>query len=151
MGVARSHAPPFRLESSKRFAIGLFAKSRELEAHSGPYEHMRWSYPDSRLRLLKAGFWPEGRMARLACYLAAMAVVLFGLQKFLVLLAPSWGNHLGGWIEFLAFLAVVLFAILAFRWLKRRVLAPAQSPYCHLRFYRRNSSRAAVDDGHDHT
>ena len=122
MGVARSHAPPFRLESSKRFAIGLFAKSRELEAHSGPYEHMRWSYPEFRLRLLKAGLWPEGRMARLACYLAAMAVVLFGLQKFLGLLAPSWGNHLGGWIEFLAFLAVVLFAILAFRWLKRRVL-----------------------------
>src|ERR1700733_8203070 len=122
MGVARSHAPPFRLESSKRFAIGLFAKSRELEAHSGPYEHMRWSYPEFRLRLLKAGLWPEGRMARLACYLAAMAGVLLGLQKFLGLLAPSWGNHLGGWIEFLAFLAVVLFAILAFRWLKRRVL-----------------------------
>ena len=122
MGVARSHAPPFRLESSKRFAIGLFAKSRELEAHSGPYEHMRWSYPEFRLRLLKAGLWPEGRMARLACYLAAMAVVLSGLQKFLGLFAPSWGNHLGGWIEFLAFLAVVLFAILAFRWLKRRVL-----------------------------
>src|ERR1700733_12814535 len=109
MGVARSHAPPFRLESSKRFAIGLFAKSRELEAHSGPYEHMRWSYPEFRLRLLKAGLWPEGRMARLACYLAAMAVVLFGLQKFLGLLVPSGGNHLGDWIEFLAFLAVVLF------------------------------------------
>ena len=61
-------------------------------------------------------------MARLACYLAGMAVVLFALQKFLDLFAASWGNHLGGWVEFLAFLAAVLFCILAFRWLKRRVL-----------------------------
>src|ERR1700681_4649291 len=83
---------------------------------------MQWSYPELRLRLMKAGLWPEGRMARLACYLAAMAGVLFALQKLLAVLAPSWGDHLGGWIDFLAFLAIVLFCILAFRWLKRRVL-----------------------------
>src|SRR6202163_3593398 len=83
---------------------------------------MQWSYPELRLRLMKAGLWPEGRMARLACYLAAMAAVLFALQQFLGLFAPTWGNHLNGWIEFLTFLATVLFCILAFRWLKRRVL-----------------------------
>jgi sigma-B regulation protein RsbU (phosphoserine phosphatase) len=83
---------------------------------------MQWSYPQLRIRLIKAGLWPEGRMARLACYLAAMAIVLFALQKFLDLFAASWGNHLGGWVEFLAFLAAVLFCILAFRFLKRRVL-----------------------------
>ena len=83
---------------------------------------MQWSYPEFRRRLIQAGLWPEGRMARLACYLAGMAVVLFALQEFLDLFAASWGNHLGGWVEFLAFLAAVLFCILAFRWLKRRVL-----------------------------
>jgi len=83
---------------------------------------MQWSYPELRLRLIKAGLWPEGRMARLACYLAAMATVLFALQQFLRLFVPTWGDHLGGWIDFLAFLAIVLFCILAFRWLKRRVL-----------------------------
>jgi sigma-B regulation protein RsbU (phosphoserine phosphatase) len=83
---------------------------------------MQWPYPELRLRLIKAGLWPEGRMARLACYLAAMAGVLFALQKLLGLFAKSWGDHLGGWVEFLAFLAAVLFCILAFRWLKRRVL-----------------------------
>jgi sigma-B regulation protein RsbU (phosphoserine phosphatase) len=83
---------------------------------------MQWSYPELRLRLIKAGLWPEGRMARLACYLAGMAVVLFALEELLALVAPSWGDHLGGWVEFLAFLATVLFCILAFRWLKRRVL-----------------------------
>jgi sigma-B regulation protein RsbU (phosphoserine phosphatase) len=83
---------------------------------------MQWSFPELRLRLIKAGLWPEGRMARLACYLAAMAGGLFALEKLLALFTPSWGNHLGGWVEFLAFLAIVLFCILAFRWLKRRVL-----------------------------
>src|SRR5579862_4541162 len=83
---------------------------------------MQWSYPELRRRLGKAGLWPEGRMARLACYLAAMAVVLLGLEKLLGLLAPSWADHLGGWVEFLTFLAVVLFVVLAFRWLRRRVL-----------------------------
>jgi sigma-B regulation protein RsbU (phosphoserine phosphatase) len=83
---------------------------------------MQRSYRKFRLRLSKAGLWPEGRMARLACYLAAMAVVLFALRNLLGLFAPSWGDHLAGWIEFFAFLAIVLFCTLAFRWLKRRVL-----------------------------
>jgi sigma-B regulation protein RsbU (phosphoserine phosphatase) len=61
-------------------------------------------------------------MARLAGYLAAMAAGLFALQKLLDLFARSWGDHLGGWIEFLGFFAIVLFCILAFRWLKRRLL-----------------------------
>jgi phosphoserine phosphatase RsbU/P len=83
---------------------------------------MQWSYPELRQRLMKAGLWPEGRMARLACYLAAMAGVLFVLQKLLGLVAQSWGEHLGGWVGFLAFLAGVLFFILAFRWARRRIL-----------------------------
>jgi sigma-B regulation protein RsbU (phosphoserine phosphatase) len=83
---------------------------------------MQWSYPELRLRLIKADLWPEGRMARLACYLAAMAGLLYAVEKLLGLLAPTWGDHLGGWVGFLAFLAAVLFFVLAFRWLKRRVL-----------------------------
>lgn len=61
-------------------------------------------------------------MARLACYLAGMAAVLLALQKLLGFFAKSWGDHLGGWVGFLTFLAAVLFSILAFRWLKRRIL-----------------------------
>jgi sigma-B regulation protein RsbU (phosphoserine phosphatase) len=61
-------------------------------------------------------------MARLACYLAAMATGLFALRKLLGLFAASWGDHLDGWVEFLALCAVVLFCVLAFRWLRRRVL-----------------------------
>ncbi|HLZ40634.1 MAG TPA: SpoIIE family protein phosphatase [Candidatus Sulfotelmatobacter sp.] len=61
-------------------------------------------------------------MARLACYLAALAAALFGLEKLLGLFLPSWGDHLGGWVGFLSFCAAVLFFILAFRWIRRRIL-----------------------------
>jgi phosphoserine phosphatase RsbU/P len=83
---------------------------------------MRWSYSELRLRLIKAELWPQGRMARLACYLAVLAVGLFVLQKLLGLFARSWGEYLGGWVDFLAFLSCILFFILAFRWARRRVL-----------------------------
>ena len=61
-------------------------------------------------------------MARLACYLAALSVGLFGLENLLGLFKLSWGSHLGGWVSFLGFLAGVLFFILAFRWVRRRIL-----------------------------
>jgi sigma-B regulation protein RsbU (phosphoserine phosphatase) len=61
-------------------------------------------------------------MARLACYLAGLAIVLFGLEKLLSVFSLTWGEHLGGWVSFLTFLACVLFFILAFRWIKRRIL-----------------------------
>ncbi len=83
---------------------------------------MEWSYPELRRRLMEADLWPRGRMARLACYLAALAAGLFLLQSILRLFRLSWGEHLGGWVSFLVFAAFVLFFILAFRWIRRRIL-----------------------------
>ncbi len=83
---------------------------------------MEWSYSELKRKLMQAGLWPEGRMSRLACYLAALAVGLYALENLLRLFKPSWGEHLGGWVTFLGFLAGVLFFILAFRWIKRRIL-----------------------------
>src|SRR5580658_1072030 len=83
---------------------------------------MQWSYKELRSRLVHAGLWPETRMARLACYLAGMAAALFGLQILLDMFARSWGEHLGGWVEFLAFVAGLIFFILGFRWVRRRIL-----------------------------
>jgi phosphoserine phosphatase RsbU/P len=83
---------------------------------------MQWSYPELRRKLTEVGLWPQGRMARLACYLAALAVALFALEKLLGLFSLSWGEHLGEWVSFLAFLACILFFILGFRWVKRRIL-----------------------------
>jgi phosphoserine phosphatase RsbU/P len=87
-----------------------------------PAKRMQWSYLELRRRLIEAELWPRGRMSRLACYLAGAAFVLYALQKLLGLFAPSWGAHLGGWVGFLAFVAAVLFFILGFRWVKRRIL-----------------------------
>ena len=83
---------------------------------------MKWSYPELRSRLIKAELWPEGRMARIAWYFFGLAAALFVLQKAFELLRTSWGQYLSGWSEFLVFIAAVLFSILAFRWLKRRIL-----------------------------
>jgi sigma-B regulation protein RsbU (phosphoserine phosphatase) len=83
---------------------------------------MQWTYPEFRRRLIKAELWPEGRMARIALYQVGLAAVLFGLQKLLGLLGTSWGQYLSGWVGFLIFVAAILYSILAFRWLKRRIL-----------------------------
>jgi sigma-B regulation protein RsbU (phosphoserine phosphatase) len=83
---------------------------------------MEWSYPELRHKLIEAELWPQGRMARLACYLGTLAAALFGLEKLLGLFNLSWGQHLGGWVGFLAFLSGVLFFILGFRWVRRRIL-----------------------------
>jgi sigma-B regulation protein RsbU (phosphoserine phosphatase) len=83
---------------------------------------MQWSYPEIRSRLIKAELWPEGRMARITCYFFGLAAILFVLQELFGLLRTSWGQYLTGWVEFLVFIAAILFSILAFRWLKRRIL-----------------------------
>jgi len=61
-------------------------------------------------------------MARLACYLAGLALVLYALEKLLGLLGASWGQYLSGWVVFLSFIAAILFSVLAFGWIKRRIL-----------------------------
>ncbi len=46
----------------------------------------------------------------------------FALQKLLGLFKVSFGLALSGWIGILSSLAIILFALLAFRWLKAKVL-----------------------------
>ncbi len=84
---------------------------------------MQWTYPDLRRQLVKAELWPEGRMARLACYLAGMAAGLFALQKLLGLFAKTWGEHLRrmGRFSHVPRRRIVLYPRLP-RWLKRRIL-----------------------------
>ena len=72
--------------------------------------------------MLAAGLWPQGWVARGACYALGSALALFALEMLLKLLAPNWSNSLGGWVKFLAVDAALLFSILAFRWLKRKLL-----------------------------
>jgi sigma-B regulation protein RsbU (phosphoserine phosphatase) len=83
---------------------------------------MRESYWKLRARLLEAGLWPQGWVARGAWYSLGSAIGLFILELLLDLFWPAVGGNLGGWVKFLVFDAALLFCILSFRWLKRRIL-----------------------------
>ena len=83
---------------------------------------MQLPYRDLRARLGRGGLWPTSRVALVACYLLGLDLLLFGLQKFMVLVRLSAGQYLGGWVSFLSFIVTVLFLVLAFRWLKKRLL-----------------------------
>ena len=83
---------------------------------------MRESYWKLRARMTAAGLWPESWIARGACYSLGLAIGLFVLEMLLKLIAPAASDSLGGWVKFLVFDAALLFFILAFRWLKRRIL-----------------------------
>ncbi len=79
-------------------------------------------YHHFRSRLSRVGLWPASKLAMIACYLMGLDAVLFWLQKLFTLLKVSYGESLGGWVGFLDFVVTVLFIILAFRWLKARML-----------------------------
>jgi sigma-B regulation protein RsbU (phosphoserine phosphatase) len=73
-------------------------------------------------RLRAAGLLPTTRLARAACYLLGLDLLLFALQRLFGLLKVSWGQALGGWVGVLSFLAALLFAVLLYRWLKSKLL-----------------------------
>ena len=61
-------------------------------------------------------------MARGAWYALGLALFLFLLQQLFAVLRLSWGQGLSGWVSFLSFIAILFFSILAFRWLKNKIL-----------------------------
>ena len=64
-------------------------------------EHMQWSYPELRRRLIEAELWPQGRMARWPAIWRAWRWDCSRLEKLLGLFAASWGQYLVGWVDFL--------------------------------------------------
>jgi phosphoserine phosphatase RsbU/P len=83
---------------------------------------MHLSYASLRNKLSQRGLWPGTRAARGAWYALGLALFLFVLQKLLAGLHPAWGGALGWWVRFLSFIAILLFSVLAFRWLKAKLL-----------------------------
>ncbi len=72
--------------------------------------------------MLTAGLWPQGWIARGACYSLGLAIGLFALEMLLKLFSPKWSDSLAGWVRFLLFDAALLFTIVAFRSLRRKIL-----------------------------
>jgi len=83
---------------------------------------MAFSYPLLRDKLLQRGLWPTTRVARFAWYCLGLGAFLFLLQQLSTVLRMSWGQNLGGWVSFLSFLSILFFCVLAFRWLKNKIL-----------------------------
>src|SRR5882724_4163930 len=83
---------------------------------------MELSLRTLRFRLQAAGLLPSTRLARVACYFLGLDLLLFALQKLFGLWKVSWGQALSGWVGILSFLTIVLLTVLAFRWLKARML-----------------------------
>ncbi len=65
---------------------------------------------------------PRTRLARAACYLLGLDLLLFALQRLFGIFKVSYGQALRGWVGILSVLAIVLLSLLAFRWLKTRLL-----------------------------
>src|SRR5579863_9198643 len=83
---------------------------------------MALPYRYLRLRLREAGMLPTSRVALIAWYLLGLDLLLFLLQKVFGFFHLPYGDSLGGWVSFLSFLVIILFSILAFRWIKAKAL-----------------------------
>src|SRR5580698_2449073 len=75
-----------------------------------------------RLRLADAGRLPTTKVARVASYVLALDVLLFALQEVGGWLKLSFADSLGGWVSLLSFVAIVLLLVLAFRWVRAKML-----------------------------
>jgi sigma-B regulation protein RsbU (phosphoserine phosphatase) len=71
-----------------------------------------------RIQLARLGVWPGSRLARMFWYVAVLDLFLAGLRGAL----GSHGLGLGWWVKFLAWVAAFLFLVLAYRWLKAKLL-----------------------------
>src|SRR3984957_9312966 len=83
---------------------------------------MREFYEHFRSRLVAADLWTQGWGARGAWYALGLALGLFILELLLKFIAPAANASVDGWVKFLLFDAALLFCIVAFRLLKRRIL-----------------------------
>jgi sigma-B regulation protein RsbU (phosphoserine phosphatase) len=83
---------------------------------------MELPFRSLRFRLSQAGLLPTSKVGRSACYLLGLDLLLFALQKLLGLFKLSYGQSLSGWVTFLSIVVIGLFVILAYRWLKAKLL-----------------------------
>lgn len=83
---------------------------------------MAVTYRYLRMRLAEAGLLPTSKVALIAWYVLGLDVLLFALQKLSGVLNLSWAQGLGGWVSFLTFVVIILFLVLATRWLKAKLL-----------------------------
>src|SRR5205085_6984817 len=75
---------------------------------------------ESKLR--EKALWPESRTARAGVYVLALDLIFFAVQTLTSRIFPRVASSLGGWVGFLSGLAILLFVIVGFRWLRSQML-----------------------------
>jgi sigma-B regulation protein RsbU (phosphoserine phosphatase) len=75
---------------------------------------------ESKLR--DRGLWPQSWTAWAAIYVLALDVLLFVVQWLTRRVSPAISASLQGWVTFLSALAIVLFALAGYRWLRAQLL-----------------------------
>ncbi len=80
------------------------------------------SYSTLRRKLASLGLWPRSTLARVTVYLVAADVLLFILGRLAGWLGISIGPTLLLWTPLLTFISCVLLLVLAFRWIRRKVM-----------------------------
>ena len=75
---------------------------------------------ESRLR--DKGLWPQTWTARAALYVLSVDLLVVALQLLTSRLLPRTSANLAGWASFLSTLAVILYVVVAFRWLRGQLL-----------------------------
>ena len=75
---------------------------------------------ESKLR--EKGLWPQSWVKWAALYVVALELFLFAVQLVTRRVSPAISESLAGWIDFLSLLALVLFAIAGFGWMRSKLL-----------------------------
>jgi sigma-B regulation protein RsbU (phosphoserine phosphatase) len=75
-----------------------------------------------RLWLEKNGVFPRSRLALITCYLLALGVFLFVVEKVAGWVHGDWGGFLGIWVDLLSIAVIILLGVLARRWVSARML-----------------------------
>src|SRR5581483_3688844 len=68
-------------------------------------------------------YWPRmSRLARIAAYFAGLDLLLLLLWSVSLLVRHGGSSSLAGWAKFLAYVTGILLAILALRWVRRKLM-----------------------------
>ena len=80
------------------------------------------SYSNIRARLRAHGLWPSSKVGYAAAYMLVLDLLASGLQMVLGLIKTSYGQAVSGWVSFFSLVVLLLCTVLAYRWLKAKLL-----------------------------
>ena len=83
---------------------------------------MRFVSLELESKLRAKGLWPASWAARAGVYVLALDILLLALQLLTRPFSSRVAANFGGWVTFLSLLAVILFGIVGFRWLRSQLL-----------------------------